>query len=75
MRVPASTKDIDIITIMNDYDGMHYLERFEVDKGNTTYFTDEVGGLYKNGESITINGVEHTGVAFVCLPKANPAKI
>ena len=75
MRVPASTKDIDIVTIMNDYDGMHYLERFEVDKGNTTYFNDEVGALYKNGVSITINEVEHTGVAFVCLPKANPAKV
>lgn len=75
MRVPASTKDIDIITFMDDYDGMHYLERFEVDKGNTTYFNDEVGGLYKNGESIIINEVKHTGVAFVCLPKANPAKI
>ncbi len=75
MRVPASTKDIDIVTIMSNYYGMHYLERFEVDKGNTTYFNDEVGGLYKNGESITINGVEHTGVAFECLPKANPAKI
>lgn len=75
MRVPASTKQIDITTIMNNYNGMRYLERFEVDKGNTTYFNDEVGGLYKNGESITINEVEHTGVAFVCLPKANPAKI
>lgn len=75
MRVPASTKEIDIVTIMDNYDGMHYLERFEVDKGNTTYFNDEVGGLYKNGVSITINKVEHTGVSFVCLPKANPAKI
>lgn len=75
MRVPASTKNIDIYSIMDDYNGMHYLERFEVDKANTTYFNDEVGGLYKNGESITINEVEHTGVAFVCLPKANPAKI
>lgn len=75
MHVPASTKDIDIVTIMNDYDGMYYLERFEVDKGNTTYFNDEVGALYKNGVSITINEVEHTGVAFVCLPKANPAKV
>ena len=75
MRVPASTKEIDQVTIMDDYYGMNYLERFEVDKGNTTYFNDEVGGLYKNGESITINKVKHTGVAFVCLPKANPAKI
>ena len=75
MHVPASTKDIDIVTIMNDYDGMYYLERFEVDKGNTTYFNDEVGALYKNGVSITINEVEHTGVAFVCLPKANSAKV
>ena len=76
MRVPASTKDIDIVSIMDDSTyGLYYLERFEVDKGNTTYFNDEVGALYKNGESITINGVEHTGVAFVCLPQANPAKV
>lgn len=73
MRVPASTKQIDIITIMDDYDGMRYLERFEVDKGNTTYFNDEVGALYKNGTSITIEGVEYTGVSFECLPQANPA--
>ena len=76
MRVPASTKDIDIVSIMDDSTyGLYYLERFEVDKGNTTYFNDEVGALYKNGVSITINEVEHTGVAFVCLPKANSAKV
>lgn len=69
MRVPASTKNIDIYSIMTDYN----LERFEVDKGNTTYFNDEVGALYKNGTSITIEGVEYTGVSFECLPQANPA--
>ena len=73
MRVPASTKEIDQVTIMDDYYGMYYLERFEVDKGNTTYFNDEVGALYKNGTSITIEGVEYTGVSFECLPQANPA--
>ncbi len=73
MRVPASTKNIDIYSIMTDYNGMYYLERFEVDKGNTTYFNDEVGALYKNGTSITIEGVEYTGVSFECLPQANPA--
>lgn len=73
MCVPASTKNIDIYSIMSDYNGMYYLERFEVDKGNTTYFNDEVGALYKNGTSITIEGVEYTGVSFECLPQANPA--
>ncbi len=73
MCVPASTKNIDIYSIMTDYNGMYYLERFEVDKGNTTYFNDEVGALYKNGTSITIEGVEYTGVSFECLPQANPA--
>lgn len=73
MCVPASTKQIDIYSIMVDYNGMYYLERFEVDKGNTTYFNDEVGALYKNGTSITIEGVEYTGVSFECLPQANPA--
>ena len=75
MRVPASTKDIDKFTILDYSDGMYYLERFEVDKGNTTYFNDEVGALYKNDVSITIKGVEYTGVSFECLPMANPSKV
>ena len=76
MRVPASTKDIDIASIMDvNPHGLYYLERFEVDKGNTTYFNDEVGALYKNGESIAIKEVEYTGVSFKCLPQANPSKV
>ena len=74
-RIPASVAYIPANTLTDFYNGLQYLERFEVDEANKFFFNDEVGAIYSKNRLAQAHGVDYTGISFDALPIANPVKV
>ena len=74
-RIPASVSYFFANDLTDFYDGLQYLERFEVDKANKFFFNDEVGAIYSKNETAGAHDVDYTGISFDALPIANPVKV